>query len=547
MSSNHPNRFLNTIKNNIDPKEATLSLSEINVLKHICNEDLYLFAIRYFSHYLKKPSSKFHKFLYELIPKKLNAPNRKEGIKYAIAAPRGAAKSSILSLIVPLWCMAYEKKKFIVIISDTAKKAEGFLADIKRELRFNAKLSRDFPDLVGKGRIWRANQIETSNSITVLALGTGNNIRGERISTDRPDLVLGDDLENSEMLRSRSQREFIRFQWFNKDVLPVGGEEGTCTDFIIVGTVLGKDSLLNALLDIKEYPEWESKRFAAVLEFSTSPLWHTWAELYKNRFNENRKQDAYNFFKQNEEDMLRGTEVLWPEGEPYYKLMLHQLSDPSGFITEKMNSNVDTTRIMITEEQLRWENFLLDPVIIKVVKSKQNPIFGALDPSLGKKATIGDFSCIITIMRDLRTGYLFVLDIDISRRSVEDQIEAVIFNHETYNYRAFAVETNAFQQVIADNIRTVSKITGAYVPIIEMPNYSDKKMRIEGIIPFLADGTVIFDKYKYDNNQEYRLGVEQICTFTGENDRHDDCPDSLEMCMRVAKKPKFKTLTKRNK
>lgn len=543
----HPNKYIYEIKHNIDKQEAALSQAEIDVIKNICEEDLYLFAIRYFSHYLKKPSSKFHKFLYDLIPKKLNNKNRKEGVKYAIAAPRGGAKSSVVSLIVPLWCMAYEKKKFIVIISDTAKKAEGFLADIKRELLFNAKLAKDFPNLIGKGSIWRANQIETANSITVLALGTGNNIRGERVSTDRPDLVLMDDLENSEMLRSPSQREFVRHQWFNKDVLPVGGEEGSITDFFVVGTILGKDSLLNALLDINEYPDWESKRFSAIIQFSTSPLWETWAGLYKNKFDENRKENAFKFFKDHEEEMLEGTEVLWPEGEPYYKLMIHQLSDPSGFITEKQNSPVDVTKIMITEDQLHWENFMNDPNIIKIVRSRKNPVFGALDPSLGKKANIGDFSCIVTLMRDVKTGLLFVLDIDISRRSVEDQIEAVIFNHRDFGYKQFAVETNAFQQVVADNIRSVSRITGAYVPIVEILNYNDKKMRVEGIIPFIADGTVVFDSYKYNHNQEYRLGVEQLCTFTGENDRHDDFPDALEMCMRIAKKPRFRILTKRNK
>ena len=547
MQSEHPNRYIYTIQHNIDAKEEALSLDEIEVIKDICSEDLYLFAIRYFSHYLKKPSSDFHKFLYELVSTKLNQKDRKEGIKYAIAAPRGGAKSSIISLIVPIWCMAYDKKRFIVIISDTAKKAEGFLADIKRELRFNAKLCRDFPELTGKGPIWRANYIETVNGISVLALGTGNNIRGERVSTERPDLVLGDDLENSEMLRSLSQRTYVRFQWFNKDVLPVGGEEGTITDFFIVGTILGKDSLLNALLDPQEYPEWESKRFSAVIEFSTSPLWETWAELYKNRFNDNRKEDAFKFFTVHKEEMLRGTKVLWPEGESYYRLMIHQLSDPSGFITEKQNSPVDITKIMIVEDQLHWENFMMDTNVISTIRSKRNPIFGALDPSLGKKAMVGDFSCIITLLRDLKTGYMFVLDIDISRRSVEEQIEAVIFNHRDFNYKLFAVETNAFQQVVADNIRAVSKITGSYVPIVELQNYSDKKMRIEGIIPFLSDGTVVFDTYKYNNNQEYRLGVEQICSFTGEADTHDDCPDALEMCMRIAKKPKFRTLTKRNK
>ena len=68
-------------------------------------------------------------------------------------------------------------------------------------------------------------------------------------------------------------------------------------------------------------------------------------------------------------------------------------------------------------------------------------------------------------------------------------------------------------------------------------------MRFEGILPLLTDGTIVFDKNRFNNNQQYSLGIEQICTFTGLGDRHDDVPDCLEMAVRVAKKPRFKTIT----
>ena len=58
--------------------------------------------------------------------------------------------------------------------------------------------------------------------------------------------------------------------WFDKDVMFVGGEEGTVTDFLVCGTVLGKDSLLNKLLTPEDYPNWRSKRFSAVINFSVS-------------------------------------------------------------------------------------------------------------------------------------------------------------------------------------------------------------------------------------------------------------------------------------
>jgi predicted phage terminase large subunit-like protein len=166
---------------------------------------------------------------------------------------------------------------------------------------------------------------------------------------------------------------------------------------------------------------------------------------------------------------------------------------------------------------------------------------------LGKKASSGDYSCIVTIARDTKSGYLFVVDINIKRRSVDDQIDAILNNHIKYNYKLFGVETNAAQYVIKENLRKKSIAEGIYIPLKEIENYQDKKMRVEGIIPLLMDGTIVFDKNKYDNNQQYNLGIEQLCTFTGENDRHDDFCDALEMTVRIAKANRFKMITLQNK
>jgi hypothetical protein len=63
-----------------------------------------------------------------------------KGGKEALAAPRGNAKSTLTSLIVPLWCIVGSRKKFIVIISDTSEQAEEFLEQIKAELEANERL-----------------------------------------------------------------------------------------------------------------------------------------------------------------------------------------------------------------------------------------------------------------------------------------------------------------------------------------------------------------------------------------------------------------------
>ena len=528
-------------------QERDLSLEELKVLAKLCENDLYLFAIRYFPHYLKKPSSQLHKFLYSTLARDVNKYSR--GVKWAIAAPRSNSKSSIVSGIFPIWCLCFKKKKFILMISDTLSQAEDFLYDIKQELEFNEKLLRDFPEVCGKGPLWRTNEIITRNGIKILTLGTGSKVRGRKYGVHRPDLMIGDDIENNEMVRSEALRNSVR-EWFNKEVLFAGGERGSSTDFFVVGTSIGKYALLNALLDPNQYPEWQSRRFSSVKKESDAyDLWSKWEEMYKDRFNVNRKEDAEKFFEDNKEEMLRGTEVLWPEGDPYYDLMVYKITNPSGFLCEKQNLPVDLTKLLVKEEELHFEYFNQNKRVIESIDRgvKRKLIFGALDPSVGKKSTKGDFSVILTLIRDPDTGYLYVIDIDMKRRSVDDQIDAILKAHQLFGYRIFGVETNAFQYVIAEMLRKKSRELGIYVPVEEINNYQDKKMRIEGIVPFLKDGTIVFDKHKKNTNKTYAAAIEQITTYTGEGDEHDDVLDVLEMCFKLAKSPKFKLLTRQAK
>lgn len=525
--------------------EVELTQEEKLALVSLCEKDLYLFAVRYFPHYLKKPSSEFHRFLYQTLSREFNK-TRKEGFKWAIAAPRSSAKSSIVSAILPLWCICYNKKRFIIIVSDTADQAKDFLADIKAELESNELLAQDFPYVCGKGSTWRQDTIITNNSIKVLALGSGNKMRGRRFGTYRPSLIIADDLENPEMVRSPAQRDFLRYDWFDKDVAFVGGEKGSNTDYIMIGTILGKDSLLNAVINDKAYSNWNSRVFSAVKEFSDSQLWDEWAKIYTNRFDINRAETAKKFFEEHSEEMLEGTKVLWPEGAPYYDLMTIKYTTPSAFVTEQMNSPVDTTKIYITKDQLHFEDFYLHTEIIKALKNGCD-YYGFLDPSLGKKSNKGDYSCIATLARDRKTGYIYVVSINLKRRSVDKQIEAILKANDRFKYKMFGIETNAFQYVVKQSVEKLSRELGIYIPLKEVNQYHDKKMRFEGMLPFLTDGTIIFDSRRARQHLEYSLGIEQICSFTGDNDKHDDAPDAIEGAFSLCRARKFKLTARRTK
>jgi len=532
----------------IESDEHDLSPADLKVLKLLCKNDLYLFAIRYFPHFLKKPSSRFHKFLYHTLSRDINRyPN---GVKWAIAAPRANSKSSIVSCIMPLWCICYQKKKFIIMISDTAGQATDFLYDLKQELLLNEKLQRDFPEACGEGPIWRTEDIITNNSVKLLTLGTGSKVRGRKYGIHRPDLLLLDDCENHAMVKSDVERHKIRYEWFNKEVLFAGGEEGSSTDFFVVGTILGKDSLLNSLLNPQEYPAWKSTRFKAVEKFAENiDLWNEWENLFKDRFNPKRQDDAKAFFEQHKEEMLKGIEVLWPEGDTYYANMVYKSSNPSGFITEKQNSPVDTSKIYISEAELHFEYFQQNKKIADAIQrgAEKGLIYGAIDLSLGKKSRKGDPSCIVTLIRDPETGYIFVIEMDEKVRSVDDQIDAILKKHGEFHYKLFVVETNCFQFVVMKDLQKKSREQGVYIPVQGIDNYQDKKLRFEGIVPFLKDGTLVFDKHKYSYNSSYRTCVEEITTYTGEDDSADHACDAIEMAFRVAQAPRFRMTFLENK
>ncbi|HEC72676.1 MAG TPA: hypothetical protein ENI36_03630 [Thermoplasmatales archaeon] len=448
--------------------------------------------------------------------------------------------SSLISCILPIWCTVYNKKSFILILSDTLGQASDFLADIRRELESNVRLQRDFPHACGKGSTWRVDEIVTRNDVKILALGSGSKIRGRRFGTKRPDLILLDDIENLEMVKSDTQRTDLK-KWFDDDVMFVGGESGTKLDIFAVGTILGKEALLTSLVDPTKYPNFQSKVFSAVEKFSSSDLWAEWESLFTDPLDKDREVTARNFFEEHKEQMLRGTKVLWPEGDPYYDLMVNKLVNPSGFLAEKMNSPIDYTRVKVRREELHFKDFR-DPYMQNLLN--ECPTFGAIDPSLGKNVKSGDFSAIVTMKRDKNTGLIYVPDIIMKRLDPDRQIDIILDLHEKRFFKLFGVETNAFQIILANLLRAKSRKRGSYLPIKEIQNYSDKVMRLEGIFPFIKDGTIIFDEYKYKHNRVYRNAIEQLLAYTGGKNERDDFIDALQMCFSIIRGTTFKMLTK---
>ena len=195
----------------------------------ICFDDFELFCRTYFPHYIKhKDKSEFHTWAFDYLPKIIA---ESKGIKQAIAAPRGEAKSTIVTQLFSLWCIITARKHMIVIVMDTFEQSVEMLEVIKVELTDNPRLRQDYPDIAMQGRVWQVGIILTANNIKIKVAGSGKKLRGARHGAYRPDLLLLDDLENDDNVRSPEQRDKL-VKWLNKAALKLGSPDGSMDVFL---------------------------------------------------------------------------------------------------------------------------------------------------------------------------------------------------------------------------------------------------------------------------------------------------------------------------
>lgn len=207
--------ILQLVKTAVSPFSKTCK-EEQDARRCRAKTDLSYFARTYFPHHQSEKSSAMHEHLFASYEKRiLAAKDSGIGSREVQAAPRGHAKSTLTTLILPLWCIAADHRRFIGILSDTSEQAEDFLESLKAELVANERLLEDFPRVCGRGRTWKVGKIETSNGVRVSCWGKRKRLRGARFGNRRPDLIICDDLEDDENIDSPEQREKDR-RWFSK-------------------------------------------------------------------------------------------------------------------------------------------------------------------------------------------------------------------------------------------------------------------------------------------------------------------------------------------
>ena len=138
---------------------------------------------------------------------------------------------------------------------------------------------------------------------------------------------------------------------------------------------------------------------------------------------------------------------------------------------------------------------------------------------------------------------MYVVDADIERRHpdqiIKDVLEKERWLRRDYGrgYKKFGAETVQFQWFLKEELAKASAGAELYLPIEEVPQNSDKTMRIQTLQPDVKNHYIKF-------NKRHKLLMEQMKYFP--MGAHDDGPDALEGCRSLARKmKKFRIMDKK--
>lgn len=166
-------------------------------------------------------------------------------------APRDHAKSTALTFDFILASVLFRTSDYVIIIGSTEEKAAEQLSNISDELHDNIDLREEFEvdDFETDGKADIIVRMRDGHRFRVLGRGTEQKIRGAMWNGKRPNLIVGDDLEDDEQVESKERRGKCK-RWFFRAAKQALSKSGKIR---IHGTILHEDSLLARLCKNKTW------------------------------------------------------------------------------------------------------------------------------------------------------------------------------------------------------------------------------------------------------------------------------------------------------
>ncbi len=442
-----------------------------NFRRALTRESFSWFFITYFTHYITCPTAPFQKEIFNLL--------QNDGLlKVAITAFRGSAKSTIASLAYPIWAMVGRPaKKYTLVVSQTQDLSKQILTNIKQELSSNELLIRDFGPFNEVADEWRSNSFVIPQfNARISAISQSESIRGLRHYQYRPDLIVIDDVEDLESVKTREGRDKV-WNWFTGEVMPIGDLN---TKIVIIGNLLHEDSLMMRL---------------------------------KENINNGKMDGVYKEYPL----LDKNDNIAWLGKYPsmmHIETKRRQVADESAWYREYLLKFISDDKRIV---QRSWPQFY-----DKLPDLRYYRILGiGIDLAISEKSS-ADFTSLVPF---IVIGYgddlkIYVLPYIVNKRMnfpdtiLEIKRVSAVLEQDYKRVPTVLVENVSYQMAVVQQL-TIEKILAEPVAISGM----NKQTRLEMATPYIRQGKVLFPQKGAESL------ISQIVNFGIE--KHDDLVDAF--------------------
>ena len=402
--------------------------------------------------------------------------------KKLIVAPRGIGKTSIVRAYLARQIL-FQKKRYIVYIGKSNTHAVQQTENLKWELQSNPLFEKLFGDI--KSDSFSKDSWVTASGTMVFPRGAEQQVRGQLYHHTRPDLIVLDDLDDSEAVLNEERRAKL-LEWLMTDVFFSVDMGRTDWEIVNIGSLLHEASQIARFLEADDWMKlklriWDQDHESLFPEFrTTSELKKTYKEMC-----DLGKADAF---------------------------AREMCGDP---VSRENASFQQSFFKYYSEGDLRESKVQIETIVL-------------VDPAKTVKAS-ADYSAITGVGFDYASGRIYVRDQVVARLHPEEIYEKTAEMATRLGARTIGLEVTSLNEFILHPFKDYMLRYRQLFELVELQARAKKNPRIASMLPYYRQGLV------YHNGSGCcHVLEEQLMSF--DRSRYDDAMDCLAYFVEMLEK-----------
>jgi len=434
-------------------------------------DDYAFFVSYYFPHYADAAAPSFH-------VKLARSVKEHKAAQWIIRWGRGLAKSVLCDITIPLWLWINGEPVYLLVIGNNEDKACILLSDVQAEFEANQRLIEDFGIQVTHGN-WTSGHFVCKSNFIGKAIGMGQDARGLRQGSQRPNYIVADDLEDKDTLKNPKRQDEI-VKWIERAIIPC--MDGPIRRYLHPNNNFAPRTIQEELR--KRHPSWRLNQVDACAP--TPDRAPRWKEKYPP-----------NYYKELEEAI--GTIALEAEynNKPF------------------VEGSVFTPEMIQWAKPPRWDHFQF--------------IVGRWDPAYSGK---NDYNAVR--VWGLYKHNFWLMKAFVRQCKMKEAIRWMFQTQKmlpagvTIHWR---VESQFWNDPVREAVKEVEQEMKETLNIVETESPKGKKLdRLISMHPYYQNGRTYWNENERASN-DMQVGLAQLLGIEPGYKTHDDAPDADEQAI----------------